>query len=151
MNRLTKYSHGAARVDSSHTISHVMGEYIGEPIDRLAAYEDSGLTPEEVQQLAKSKAEGRIVKAIVNLGDTVYIGGEELIVESVDLHITNNGTEILYRAYYDECYEHDCPSRPLADYDGSCTGNDGEILFDAADIGETVFLEPQEVSDDATD
>ena len=35
--------------------------YTGRIIDRLAAYEDSGLSPEEVQELAKAKADGRLV------------------------------------------------------------------------------------------
>lgn len=30
--------------------------------DRLAAYEDTGLTPEEVAELARAKSEGRIVR-----------------------------------------------------------------------------------------
>lgn len=33
-----------------------------EAINRLAAYEDSGLSPEEVQDLAKAKADGRLVE-----------------------------------------------------------------------------------------
>jgi hypothetical protein len=30
-------------------------------LDRLAAYEDTGLTPEEVQKIATAKAEGRLI------------------------------------------------------------------------------------------
>ncbi len=33
---------------------------LGRHVDRLAAYEDSGLSPEEAQELAKAKAEGRL-------------------------------------------------------------------------------------------
>jgi len=32
--------------------------------NRLAAYEDSGLSPDEVQELAKAKAEGRLVEVV---------------------------------------------------------------------------------------
>jgi hypothetical protein len=32
-----------------------------EAIDRLAAYEDSGLSPEQVQELAKAKTDGRVM------------------------------------------------------------------------------------------
>ena len=32
--------------------------------DRLAQYEDSGLSPDEVQDLAKAKAEGRLVEVV---------------------------------------------------------------------------------------
>jgi hypothetical protein len=58
---------------------------IGEVVDRLAAYEDSGLSPEEVQELkvsvkicedcwnhAQAKAEGRLVVLPVKVGDRVY-------------------------------------------------------------------------------
>jgi hypothetical protein len=43
-----------------------------EAITRLAAYEDSGLSPEEVQELAKAKADGRLVELPVKVGDTIY-------------------------------------------------------------------------------
>jgi hypothetical protein len=39
---------------------------------KLAAYEDSGLSPEEVQGLAKAKADGRMVVLPCKVGDTVY-------------------------------------------------------------------------------
>lgn len=40
------------------------GEYVGtqEMLERLYEYENSGLSPEEVQELAKAKAEGRLVE-----------------------------------------------------------------------------------------
>ena len=40
--------------------------------DRLATYEDSGLSPEEVQKMARAKVEGRLVVLPCNVGDTVY-------------------------------------------------------------------------------
>ena len=43
-----------------------------EAIDRLAAYEDSGLTPEQVQELAKAEADGRLVGLPCKVGDTVF-------------------------------------------------------------------------------
>lgn len=43
-----------------------------EAINRLAEYEDSGLSPKEVQELAKAKAEGRLVVLPCKVGDTVY-------------------------------------------------------------------------------
>ncbi len=39
---------------------------------KLAAYEDSNLSPEEVQELAQAKAEGRLVVLPCKPGDTVY-------------------------------------------------------------------------------
>jgi len=43
-----------------------------EAINRLAEYEDSGLSPEEVQELAKAKADGRLVVLPCKVGDNVY-------------------------------------------------------------------------------
>jgi len=42
--------------------------------DRLAQYEDSGLSPEEAQEFAKAKAEGRLVVLPCKVGDTVFVG-----------------------------------------------------------------------------
>lgn len=41
-------------------------------MNRLAAYEDSGLTPEQVQELAKAKADGRLVALPCKAGDTIW-------------------------------------------------------------------------------
>ena len=43
-----------------------------EVINRLAEYEDSGLSPEEVQELAKAKADGRLVVLPCKVGDVVW-------------------------------------------------------------------------------
>ena len=40
-----------------------------EAITRLAEYEDSGLSPEEVQELAKAKADGRLVVLPCKISD----------------------------------------------------------------------------------
>lgn len=44
---------------------------------RLAAYEDSGLSPEQVQEFADAKAEGRLVVLPCKVGDAVYFAREE--------------------------------------------------------------------------
>jgi len=41
-------------------------------LDRLAAYEDSQMTPEEVQSLAKAKADGRLKILPAKPGDIIY-------------------------------------------------------------------------------
>ena len=46
----------------------VLGRYV----DRLAEYEDSGLSPDEVQELAKAKADGRLVVLPCKVGDAVW-------------------------------------------------------------------------------
>jgi len=42
-------------------------------IDRLAAYEDTGLTPEEVAELAQAKTDGRCVVLPCKVGDKVFV------------------------------------------------------------------------------
>lgn len=46
--------------------------YTGRIVDRIAAYEDSGLSPEEVRELTKAKQEGRLIVLPCKVGDTVY-------------------------------------------------------------------------------
>ena len=45
---------------------------LGRHVDRLAAYEDSNLSPEEVLELAKAKADGRLVVLPCKAGDVVW-------------------------------------------------------------------------------
>lgn len=45
---------------------------LAEAINRLAAYKDSGLSPDEVQELAKAKAEGRLMVLSCKAGDAVW-------------------------------------------------------------------------------
>ena len=48
-------------------------EYSGSWVDRLAAYEDTGLEPEEVAAIAKAKAEGQIAVFPCKEGDEIYV------------------------------------------------------------------------------
>ena len=41
-------------------------------VNRLAAYEDSGLSPEQVQELVKAKEDGRLVVLPCKVGDTIW-------------------------------------------------------------------------------
>jgi hypothetical protein len=45
--------------------------------DRLAAYEDSGLSPEEVQKMARAKADGRLVVLPCKAGTRVWVIGQD--------------------------------------------------------------------------
>ena len=47
-------------------------EILNDVFDCLAAYEDSGLTPEQVQELAKAKADGRLMVLPCKVGDTIW-------------------------------------------------------------------------------
>lgn len=94
---------------------------------RLAAYEDSGLSPEEVQELAKAKAEGRLYILPVKVGDTVYFASHlyEKVEEYQVTEITNPIYDITVIAR-----EHQYIA-PIP-------------LCSIADIGKTVFLTREE-------
>ena len=63
--------------------SDMRGRFRGKAIDRLAAYEDTGLEPEEIKLLLddldeyrKYEAEGRLVVLPCKVGDTVFYAFE---------------------------------------------------------------------------
>lgn len=87
---------------------------LGRHVDRLAAYEDSGLTPEEVQELAQAKADGRLAILPLKVGDTIY--RPEALQYSWDI--------VSATIYPDEIVFTD----------------DSDNVYTEADIGKTVFL-----------
>lgn len=75
--------------------------------DKLAAYEASGLTPEEVMEYATAKKNKRAFIIPFSVGDPVYVVtwingvGSAKLHDVVECHVTkilfrNNGTKILY-------------------------------------------------------
>ena len=70
------------------------GEYVGtqEMLERLYEYENSNLSPEEVQSLAQAKAEGRLIELPCKIGDTVYViyGKSKILETKVDLRFWND-------------------------------------------------------------
>jgi hypothetical protein len=71
MNRLTRRNGAGSAIPNNGFggLTNSAGQQI---INALAAYEDTGLTPEEVAELAKAKADGRLVVLPCKVGDTVY-------------------------------------------------------------------------------
>lgn len=64
---------------------------VQEAFDRLAAYEDSGLSPEEVHEFAKAKACGRLVVLPCKVGDEIFLIDEigrvrQLTVQDIGLN-----------------------------------------------------------------
>jgi hypothetical protein len=96
-----------------------------EAITRLAEYEDSGLSPDEVQELAKAKADGRMVVLPCKVGDSIY--RPEGLKYSVFWTITN------VTIYPDEIVFTD----------------DSDNIFTLDDIGKTVFLTREEAAEKA--
>ena len=65
MERLTYFDGGKWRLKIGDT------EYSGDAVDRLAAYEDTGLEPEEIIEL-KGRMEGRCVVLPATPDQTIY-------------------------------------------------------------------------------
>lgn len=63
-------------------------------VDRLAEYEDTGLSPAEVAELAQAKADGRVVVLPCKVGDTVYV-----VVTDCDCAYTDNMNDCAYCDY----------------------------------------------------
>jgi len=87
-------------------------------LEQLAAYEDSGLSPEEVQELAKAKADGRLKILPAKPGDIIY--------RPAALQVCWVITKV-------ERYE-----------DGIVFIEDSDNIFSPDDIGKTVFLTKEE-------
>ena len=89
-----------------------------EAINRLAEYEDSGLSPEEVQELAQAKADGRLKILPAKPGDIIY--------RPAALQVCWVITKV-------EIYE-----------DEIVFIDDSDNIFRPDDIGKTVFLTREE-------
>jgi hypothetical protein len=91
--------------------------------ERLAAYEDTGLTPEETEDIAKAKADGRLVVLPCKIGTKVYFISQDC--------------EMCRSLQKDEpCLFGDCPYRGIT-----------ETIFTYGAIGQfgkTVFLTREE-------
>lgn len=73
MERLThRYTDGEAWASIYKVSACGENECKGPIIDRLAAYEDTGLTPEEVMGLAQAKQDGRMVVLPCKKGDVLW-------------------------------------------------------------------------------
>lgn len=86
--------------------------------DRLAAYEDSGLSPEQVQELAKAKEEGKLAILPLKVGSTIY-----------RLEAPQYSWEIVSATMY---------------LDGTIFTDDSDNIIKETDIGKTVFLTREE-------
>lgn len=104
--------------------------------NQLAAYEDSGLTPEECRELAGAKAEGRLVVLPIKIGKTVWVVEKKLdhrtrfvrerFVNSIGL--STDGYMNLQFMVPEEHY-----SFPIED-----------IFWEPSKIGKTIFLTREE-------
>ena len=101
---------------------------IGVALKRLAAYEDSGLSPEQVRELAKAKTNGRLVVLPCKVGQIVYAdcGGDIIGWEICEIKLSSDAPDKYYTCGDDDGYAAD------------------EMYFEESDIGKTVFLTREE-------
>lgn len=167
-NRLTKrFDRGDGVIEVSHfghrygraffPVKHDYDEYVM-MLERLAAYEDTGLSPDEVaaamrdgtyqqfQEWNRADFEGRLAVLLCKVGDTCYIAGNdgERIVESKINYITLSDDGIEY--VLDSVCGENCDGCPFEDYhqdlDGEyyCSCEYGDVSVSASDFGKIVFL-----------
>ena len=116
---------------------------------RLAAYEDTGLTPEEIKELLHdttgplhrklgewidADASGRLVVLPCKVGDTLWVTGRDNVPREMELETPDIRTV---------CTDEDnlCMSMCNRKPDGFCAYR---LRNDGADIGKTVFLTREE-------
>ncbi len=112
---------GISNAHSASDYKRMICKMAAQKLERLTAYEDSGLEPEGVQELASAKKEGRLVVLPCKVGDRVFSGyGNPL---DISVSKTNGDcvthVKISRRGYLFKCW-------------WGC--------FRISDIGKTVFL-----------
>ena len=169
MERLTRAHYKAS--DGHYLVCSEMCEredctaecgHFDEAIERLAAYEDTGLTPEEVllkdkadkialklmrladlesfcsytrlRELAEANKDGRLVVLPCKVGDTLWVIGRDNVPRKMELEAPDIRTV---------CTDEDnlCMSTCNRKPDGFCAYR---LRNDGADIGKTVFLTREE-------
>lgn len=102
---------------------------------RLAAYEDTGFTPEQVVEMAKELAELKKQLPLCKVGDTVYYPDNEHYFIVIPIKISEIVIGILDSVQYNGCF-----------FDGN-GDPETEFEFDNNDFGKTVFLTKEETEE----
>src|SRR5690606_1961761 len=113
-----------------HKKAKEVDDFVKNVFDRLAAYEDSGLSPEEAQELAKAKADGRLVVLPCKVGDNVYFLLQELDGEWY-VSSPHRTTEIGTRGFWTSAFPLEKP-------------NAMDDFTSWSEFGKTVFLSREE-------
>ena len=130
---------------------------------RLAAYEDTGLEPEEItamqhtldeyhkvaDPLLRAQTAGRLVVLPCKVGDTVWAVSGKIIKCEIEETYLYDGGGIEYFVTFD-CDGADCKGCPFNRWEQDCSGERyckceyGCSSFKDSDIGKTVFFTREE-------
>ena len=138
--------------------------------ERLKAYEDTGLTPEQcenakaiiesafsddtskaerIRELLKADKDGRLVVLLCKVGDTVWaVSGKIIKCEIDETYLCDSG-EIEFLVSFN-CDGADCNRCPFNNWTQDCSGECycdceyGNGSFKDSDIGKTIFLTREE-------
>ena len=141
----------------------------GEAANRLAAYEETGLTPQacaeareagkvlsscdisfrRLAELLTADRAGRLVVPPCKVGDTVWAASGKIIKCEIDEMYLCDGGGIEYLVTFD-CDGADCKRCPFNRWEQDCSGERyceceyGCSSFKDSDIGKTIFLTSEE-------
>lgn len=146
-------------------------EWISVLQDRLAAYEETWLTPEEIdidheaaeqlrylcrncdldrlEKLVEADKDGRLVALPCKAGDTVWAASGKIIKCEIEEMYLCDGGGIEYLVTFD-CDGADCKGCPFNRWEQDCSGERyceceyGCSSFKDSDIGKTIFLTREE-------
>lgn len=139
---------------------------VREMMDRLAAYEDTGLTPEQcenakdiiesafsddtskaerIRELLTADKEGRLVVLLCKVGDTVWAASGKIIKCEIDeIYLCGSGGIEFFVSF--NCDGAGCKRCPFNNWTQDCSGECycdceyGNGSFRDSDIGKTIFL-----------
>lgn len=167
MGRLTRWNKDCVWING-HVLCNVTWEDIAMMADRLARYEDSGLSPEDAEnlhailrlgdgmtlmrlrELAVADQEGRVIVLPCKGTDKLYVVGTKQIVECnvAEMYLMDDET-IEYLVNF-ECVDNcdGCPfnswERETVSDEYHCGGEYGDGSVSSKNFGKTVFLTREE-------
>lgn len=163
MERLTKKDDIGAFISGDEVYGDwgVPEKFRGDAVNRLSAYEDTGYGPDEISDLALSKAtaetivsqyeqlekEGRLAVLPCKVGDTVYAVKFATHEETEDGDLTpiaGGGEWVIWTVRVGTINYYDYLTQNANGYVVGSTQNGSGVTFDFDDFGKTVFLTREE-------
>lgn len=118
MNRLTRYSTNGANLLGDITVRGDVSVF-RDALNKLAAYEDIGLAPDEVARLTaefeqyhEDEADGRLVRLPCEVGSTVYVIMSCKDIQMYQDNDWEHGTGAIECLFENQCKCSDCEDNP---------------------------------------